>query len=198
MKDNKWVPKFDGSEADPYATIVAQIETDSSGARWQQLLHGEITVQDLDDEEIARGQLRGRNGKFGKPPAVVPRFIFDAMRREIYSRGANLWSRYYLSAIQTCARIMTDWESEPTVRLKAAQEIINRIEGKPLDRASVRVAVNADEQIEIVGKAIMAMLRALGHSPDDPAVREIAFKALNEASGAKPKQIIEGEIVDDA
>jgi len=188
-----WKPNFDGT-----GTMVKYDYAKSADARWRSLIAGEISVKDLDDEEIARGQVRGAKGQFGRRPEWVPRLVFDAMRREIFTRGANLWSEYYMKAIKTTALIMVSPDVEPSVRLKAATEIINRIEGKPLDRSAIKITATRDEQVEAVGKAITVMLSALGHNIDDPRVREVAFAALNTVADAgkaptPDRRIIEGE-----
>jgi hypothetical protein len=65
------------------------------GKRWSQIIlevqSGEYTWEEfcseLDPEELARGQLKDRNGTFaGRPPAMVPRAFQQSCVREIQRR----------------------------------------------------------------------------------------------------------------
>lgn len=165
---------------------------------WRYLVAGDTTVDMLDDEEIARGRVRGGDGRFAdnsKAPPWVPKTIHEAFRRELLRRGAKFWSRWYFVAVDTLGRVMADSAMDPKDRIRAAVEIINRVEGKPMERRQVQLMANQDEQIEAVGKAISGMLAALGHDINDEHVREVAFKALNDVSdAAAPKETIEGEL----
>lgn len=99
------------------------------GRRWSEIVRevadGHYTwdefAESLTPEELARGQLRDRNGNFvGRPPALVPRSFFDACMREIHRRFN---------------------EKMQTRLLDAAEELIelSRADGgmKPKDRADV-------------------------------------------------------------
>lgn len=65
------------------------------GKRWSQIVtevkDGDYTwdefCAELDPEELARGQLKDRNGRFqGRPPAMVPRGFQQACIKEIHRR----------------------------------------------------------------------------------------------------------------
>lgn len=190
-REQIWKPSFDGSLE---GGQQLKRYDGSSASRWEKLIRGDITIADLDDEEIARGMVKNDDGVFaGRPPANVPRVVFDAMRREIFKRGQDLWSKYYLAAIETLAGVMSNPKASPYARMQAAVEIVNRIEGKPVDRTMVKISADHDQQVEIVGKAIVKMLTTLGLDMDRPDVREVAYRTLNEVSSSRPK-VIEGEI----
>lgn len=103
--------------------------------RYVQLLKGELKVEDLDEEELARCQLKDRNGKFtGRPPKYLPRSIVMAMKKEFLERGDQLFSESYVDAVKTFGRIMRDPRVDPAVQLKAAQYVVERIAGKTPER----------------------------------------------------------------
>lgn len=112
------------------------------GGRMAMLLRGELTVADLDDEELARGQLRGDDGNFhGRKTNLVPRAMHDEMVRRILDRGKEKMREDFFGAIDVIATVMNDSTVDANVRLKAADMIITRIAGKPADKVDVAIAV---------------------------------------------------------
>lgn len=116
--------------------------------RVAQLMRGEITIDDLSDEELRRGQLADKNGVFrGKPSSMVPRAMHDEMVRRLLSRGTEKFRHDYFTAIDTMIEIMTDTEVEASVRLKAADTLITRVAGKPIEKVELSVEVKPWEQV---------------------------------------------------
>lgn len=102
--------------------------------RWQQLQMGIITVEDLDDEELARGQCRGPSGRFGsKPPAAVPRDLHDQMMKQLLSRAQQKFREGLLGSIDALVSIAKGDAYEPADRIKASTLIIERVMGKTPD-----------------------------------------------------------------
>ncbi|QFG12401.1 hypothetical protein HWC69_gp099 [Gordonia phage Ranch] len=99
--------------------------------RYQKLVHGIITVEDLDDEELARGQCRDENGRFsGKPPKAIPKDIHDALVRRLFERAREAFQAELLPAIQTLGELARSDAVEPADRIKAASLVIDRVMGK--------------------------------------------------------------------
>ena len=98
-------------------------------SRYKQYLAGQITVEDLDDEELANCGFRGKNGTIYKP-RNVPRDLVNAFTRAIYDRAQKELRANTVKAAQTMAEIMMNPTVEPDVRLKAANIIIERNLGK--------------------------------------------------------------------
>lgn len=68
---------------------VAERELRLMSPRMRDLAEGRLRVEDLDWEELTRGQLRDVNGGFsGIKPAILPRSWHDAIAREI-TKGAE-------------------------------------------------------------------------------------------------------------
>lgn len=145
-------------------------------------------VSNLTPEELVRGQIKDKNGNFtGSPPAWVPRAFHRACIAELMQRGRHLWQENYLTAIE----VMTDIAAgrgdagqvaTPAERLKAAQMVIERIEGKVPDK----LIVDTDRKWQIVIDDIVAEV------PDSAIQR--AQQSLNGAREAVA--VLEGEVED--
>jgi hypothetical protein len=136
--------------------------------RYKQLIDGEIDIETLDDEELARCQLKDKNGRFtGKPPTFLPRSLVLRMQREFFKRGDDLFAKSYVEAVKTMTRTMTDPMVDPAVQIKAAQYVIERVRGKtpdhvvvtgddaPWQRILSRIIVGPDEISDIVDAEIV-------------------------------------------
>lgn len=119
------------------------------GKRWSQIVQsvqdGEYTWEQfaaaLHPRELARGQLFDSRGGFsGRPPKLVPRAFHDACVRELMKRGKQMYQENYLEAIKAMTVIASDESQKASDRLKAAQFVIERLEGKVPERVEVSQA----------------------------------------------------------
>lgn len=97
-------------------------------------------VETLTPEELVHGKLKDKDGKFrGRPPAWVPAEFHRACIRELMRRGKRLWQESYLDAIETMVKVAKGEVKGVTGadRLRAAQFIVERIEGKVPERLEV-------------------------------------------------------------
>lgn len=123
--------------------------------RMAQFIAGEITVEDLDDEELMRGRIRDINGKFSGPkPKLIPREFHDALVRELLKRGDQLLRENFLMAMDTFFDIAGNKALEPKDRLKAAQYLWERVAGKVPDKVELKaeIAPWQEDIKEIVAK----------------------------------------------
>lgn len=118
------------------------------GDRWSRLTesvkNGEFTwdefVSELSPTELARGQIKDKNGNFsGRPPSWVPRAFLNACMKELLKRGNTLYKENYVQAVDMMMKIGSDETVKPETRLKALQFAIERIEGKIPERVEVTV-----------------------------------------------------------
>ena len=92
-------------------------------------------VAKLTPEELARGQLLAEDGTFkGHPPKWVPRAFMQACVKELMKRGEQLYKGNYVAAIEVMIGLAHSPDVESAVRLRAAQFVIERIEGKTPDK----------------------------------------------------------------
>lgn len=109
--------------------------------RVQALLDGSLSVEDLDDEELARGYPRADDGSFRGRPAVVPTSVHQRVQRELFRRAGEKLKENLITAAETMASVAGDKELDPKVRMDAAKWLIERLMGKTPD-----VAVSMDEK----------------------------------------------------
>ena len=116
--------------------------------RYQDFLDGNLTVEDLDHEELVRGQIRNRNGEFGgRPPLVIPRSFHTAVVRELVHRGEGKLKEHLDLAIDTMAEIAGNKRANPQARIQAAQYLWERVAGKIPDKHIVEASVKRWENV---------------------------------------------------
>jgi hypothetical protein len=106
---------------------------------------GEITMREfvamLEPDELVRGRLKDKNGNFsGAPPKWVPSEFHAECVRELLRRGQVMYRENFLDAIKVFTDIAKDVTVDPAQRLKAAQYVWERVEGKVPDRVEVAAA----------------------------------------------------------
>lgn len=138
--------------------------------RYALFLSGKITVEDLDDDELAQGRLKAVDGTFrGRPPKTIPADMVAAMRREWISRAeARLREALMEKGIGTLVDLASNAVDE-SVRLRAAQGIIERTMGKVPDK----IHVQAEDPVETLFRRILADPDGL--VPHEPSAEERAL-----------------------
>lgn len=137
--------------------------------RYAEFLAGKIKVEDLDDEEVATGRLKSIDGSFrGRPPAVIPTELVQAMKREWLSRAQSRLQEALLEyGIGTMVELAKDPLVDPAVRLRAAQMVVERTMGKVPDK----IEVAAEDPVETLFRNILKDPDGLGAprtmSPED-------------------------------
>ena len=113
-------------------------EFESRMTKWQKLLSGMISVDDLDDEELARCQCRGKDGEFhGPPPRDIPRALKDRMVKKVFERVEDQMRTSLPEMIQVLIQIAVSDVYEAADRIKAATWISERMLGKVPDKVIV-------------------------------------------------------------
>lgn len=135
--------------------------------RYAEFLSGKITVEDLDDDELAQGRLKASDGTFrGRPPTVIPSEMVQAMRREWLSRAQNKLAEALMSkGIGTLVELASE-SPDDAVRLRAAQAIIERTMGKVPDK----IEVAAEDPVETLFRKILN--DPFGLAPHEPSAEE--------------------------
>lgn len=119
------------------------------GKRWSQI-HEEVTVgmytwdefvENLDAEELARGQLKAEDGTFrGRPPQFIPRQFYLACQREMVTRFNRKIQANLEKATDELIKLGTSDVLEPKDRIKVLQYMIERVVGKIPDKVEVSAA----------------------------------------------------------
>jgi hypothetical protein len=119
------------------------------GKRWSQI-HEDVNagvytwaefVEGLDAEELARGQLKDKDGYFrGRPPDFIPRQFLTACQREMIRRFNYKIQANFEAATDELIRLGTSDIMDPKDRVKVLQYLVERVVGKIPDKIEVAVA----------------------------------------------------------
>lgn len=120
----------------------------SRGSRWYKLLTGELTVADLNDEEISRGRVMSSRGRFDGPmPKMVPATLVEAMRNETYRRVQDRWRENLAEAQLMLLQMARDPSIDAGTRAKLLIYMIERTIGKIPDKVEVQAALKPWEKV---------------------------------------------------
>lgn len=117
-------------------------------SRWHMLLDGDITVVDLDIDELQRMQTRDGIGEFGGRPPVVPARLARDMKAELLRRGQATIDSAYPEAVDLLRAVVKDPKQKTADRLKAAQLLIERSAGRMPETVRVEKTAAWDETFE--------------------------------------------------
>lgn len=111
-------------------------------SRWQKLIDGEITVDDLDLEELTRCQVKNRAGGFsGRPPKNVPTELLKSFRVEFQKRVQGKFEQYTETALDALVDVAQNKRQAGVARVTAANSILERSLGKVTDKVQQEVIV---------------------------------------------------------
>jgi hypothetical protein len=96
-------------------------------SRPERFARGLITTDDLDDEELARQQVREDDGTFAWTRPALQRDKITEMQRALLQRGNDVFKRAFLQACETMMEIAGDLNVPPQVRLAASKMIIDKV-----------------------------------------------------------------------
>jgi hypothetical protein len=116
--------------------------------RYEQLLDGRLTVDDLDDEEIIRGRLRNAHGDFrGSPPQLVPytlhRALQDVLASRVERRIASSLPEIIDAMVEVGKGTSNSRVTALPAQVQAATWLIERVIGKTPDKKIVEQTVTA-------------------------------------------------------
>lgn len=190
---NRWPRcKVHGGRVHPLDQVVKVDGTvaDNTRSRYQQFLAGQITVEDLDFEELTSFGFRTESGKLYKP-RKIPRQLADQFTRAIFDRATDELKTNVVEAAKTLAAIMTDKTLDPAIRLKAAEAILDRNLGKAPQIVAFTGTKPWEEVFEsILGGSRETSRKARHVTPESEDTK--AIEALNQEI-----EIVDAEIVED-
>src|SRR6266545_1823255 len=161
--------------------------------RWAAYLAGELSVRDMDDEELERRRFRSRDGSFrGEPPRSVPRDFDQQVIRELHLRTDKEFAHDLMKVIREQKRLALEAERED-VRMRAGQYVIERVKGKVPDTVLFGAAEPAwwsevDRYLDSIDPEQAAHAhRILRRTDGGPRVIE----------GTSDDEIVDAEVVED-
>lgn len=127
--------------------------------RLDMLISGELEIEDLDDEEIRRMQLRNSAGDFrGRAALYIPRDMAMAFRQEHFRRFGREMAEIVPDAMRAIKELLNSRHLAPgdATRLRAAELVLERNFGKVTQNVDQHVVVDKGKTFEdFVGEAII-------------------------------------------
>ncbi|QNJ55401.1 hypothetical protein SEA_LITTLEFELLA_90 [Gordonia phage LittleFella] len=114
--------------------------------RWK---FGKLAVEDLDDEELARGQIRREDGTFTSS-RMVPVEVHDRMVKELFDRADVRLRENLLTAVDTAAEIAQGTAYDEGVRLQAAKWMYETVRGKVPTKVELDVSPKFEQVMDAV------------------------------------------------
>ena len=114
--------------------------------RYQKLLDGDLTLDDLDEEELFRGQLRGADGSFrGAPPAVIPWMMHAEAMAAVGKRVERIGANNIEDILASMVRIATGDSifADARAQVDAQKYLLDRLMGKPVERQVTETTITA-------------------------------------------------------
>jgi hypothetical protein len=109
--------------------------------RWQDYQAGRLKVEDLDWEELTRGQIRNASGNFrGGQPKVLPKAFHDELLRRAKEHGQEFFTRNVDVALNSLVNLAQYGEDRE--RLGASIYITDRVMGLMTQKQEVEQTVN--------------------------------------------------------
>lgn len=102
----------------------------TASERWGMLLSGQITVKDLDDEELRAMAVRGKDGVINKRRNMIPSHIAQAMRQEAIQRANDMVRAAAPAAMKRLLEIAADPDTKDSDAIKALSIVLERSLGK--------------------------------------------------------------------
>lgn len=110
--------------------------------RMRDLAEGRLKIEDLDWEELTRGQLRDKNGRFsGAAPAMLPRDWHDALAKEILRGAEAEFRKNFDMTMEVLMQMIRDPRTASRERLAALQYVQERVIGKIAEKSEVKSEV---------------------------------------------------------
>lgn len=138
------------------AKTKRQKELEVLSPRMRDLAEGRLRVEDLEWDELIRGQLRDRNGGFSGPrPALLPREWSDAIAAEIVRGAQSQFRLNFDSTMQVLVGLALDPRTPAREKLAASQYIIERVIGKIPEKQEIKSEISVFDTAVANGEFLM-------------------------------------------
>ena len=109
---------------------AARAANPDAKSRHQMLMDGELSVRDLDREELKAGRGRDIDGELKGRVAPIPQRIVAKMHQEIFRLHGEIMRSALVDATDTLVELANSPEVKDEVRIKAAAILLERNVGK--------------------------------------------------------------------
>lgn len=134
----------------------------TAGERWAMLLSGTLTVKDLDDKEVEKMRVKGKDGTFAGKRPKIPSHLAEEFQKEHLRRVMAKFRDGAKDAVEMLNKVVADDDEKTSDRLKAADMLLNRVFG----RAPETIRVEAADKFHDVIASTVGVDRNI---PDDPS-----------------------------
>ncbi|QLF84328.1 hypothetical protein SEA_KARATE_4 [Microbacterium phage Karate] len=137
---------------------ATRVVAEREATRLELLIKGDLKIEDLDDEEILRMQLKNSNGDFrGRPPLWVPRAFALEMRAEFTRRFQGELNNMLPKALKAHKEILDSRHLAPgdAARMTAVKEVYDRTFGKVVQQTEVHATVEKKDFSDVVADVVM-------------------------------------------
>lgn len=125
--------------------------------RYRMLMDGDITIDDLDEEEIMRGQLRNAAGDFrGRPPQFIPRTMMTQIierRNQIHASQIQPLVGKAVKRLSTVLEQGSHVNDGPSIQ--AAKLALEYGLGKPVEKVAIQADVKITQYENIVEASVI-------------------------------------------
>lgn len=133
-----------------------QKELDALSPRMRDLAEGRLRVEDLEWDELIRGQLRDKNGGFsGKKPALLPREWHDAISAEIVRGAQSQFRLNFDKTMDVLVELALNPRTPAREKLAASQYIIERVIGKIPEKQEIKSEISVFDTAVANGEFLM-------------------------------------------
>ena len=115
------------------------------GAGSTAVLSGQDDIATWDDEELAMGRRRDKNGNFtGKPPRLIPAVCYTELKqRQVFDAESTLGKKV-AAAAQYLADVAEGVEEPKAGRMRACEILLDRVVGRPTERITAKVDMSIE------------------------------------------------------
>lgn len=154
-----------------------------------------VTLDEWDNEELARGYKRDRYGDFKAPPKYIPRQVQMEAFKRLIGRGNQNMKEAYIEVLEKMIEMATDDDIPAKVRLDAQREILDRLVGKVPEHLKVQsdapwqdFLVDAIDPIELIERTTtnIRRLKTSGELEDGEELSDHLSAAGDDRPSALP------------
>lgn len=134
----------------------AELELQALTPRMRDLAEGRLKLEDLDWDELVKGQLKDVNGNFtGRAPALLPRMFHERIAEELIVRAQSQFRKNFQSAMDQMQRLVEDPRTPARERLAASQYVIERVMGKMTEKQEIKQEISVFDRLVQDGSLLM-------------------------------------------